>query len=369
MSSNPLFTPIQVGSIALLHRIALGPLTRLRAHATHVPSDLQLEYYTQRASPGGLLLTEGTFCSPAASGLITNPAIYTPAQTAKWGEIVKAVHGKGAKLVMQIYHMGRAADPAALKLEEGGPFDVVAPSPIALKGDASSGGVSQSGAMPREMTIGEIEESVRDHANAARNFVVGAKGDGVELHLGNGYLLDEFLQTNSNKRTDKYGGAVEDRTRFALEAIDAIVEAVGASKVGFRITPFSTFQDMRMPPKDIKETFGFLVSEIKKRHPTLAYMHVVEPRIAGAVDKAVDEGESLDFLHDIWAPKVVLVAGGLTPESARELVEKRSNVAVFGRKFISNPDLPARVKDGLPLADYDRSTFYGGGREGIDISD
>lgn len=359
MSGTTLFSPLKVGDISLGHRVALAPLTRLRAHLSHVPSDIAVTYYTQRASfPGTLLLTEGTFISPSAGGLTTNPGIYTSAQIAKWAEITAAVHSKGSKLVLQIYAMGRAAAVDVLAAEEGGPFDVVAPSAIGLKGGSTLWGE----AVPRALEVEEIHQLVKDHASAAKNFVEGAQGDGVELHLGNGYLSDEFLQTNSNKRTDEYGGSVENRTRFALETLDAIVQAVGAGKVGFRITPFSTFQDMKMPLADIKETFGYLVTEVKKRHPDLAFMHVVEPRIAGANDRTVEEGESIDFLHDIWAPKVVLVAGGLNPESAKELTEQWKNaVAVFGRSFISNPDLVARIKNGVPLAPSDRATYYNQG--------
>ncbi|KAK4702321.1 NADPH2 dehydrogenase, partial [Phenoliferia sp. Uapishka_3] len=354
--SDTLFTPIQVGDIHLGHRIVLAPLTRLRADpSSHIPSDLMLEYYTQRASPGGLLITEGTFISPAAGGLLTNPGIYTPAQIEKWAEIVRSVHAKGGKMVMQIYAMGRAANPLVLEKEEGGPFEVGGPSALAFEG----------GALPKELSVEEIQQLVRDHAEAAKNFVTGAGGDGVEFHLGNGYLSDEFLQLNSNKRLDQYGGSVVNRTRFALETLSAVAVAVGEGKVGFRITPFSTFQDMKMSQKDIEETFGYLVREAKSRHPGLAYLHLVEPRVAGAEDRKVDQGESLDFLHDIWAPKVVLVAGGLTPASAKALTVARENVvAVFGRSFLATPDLPARIRNGVPLSKWDRATFYTSGPEG-----
>ncbi len=188
------------------------------------------------------------------------------------------------------------------------------------------------------------------------------------VHGANGYLIDQFTQLNSNKRTDKYGGSVENRCRFGLEVAQAVTAAVGASKVGLRLSPFTYFQGMKMARiEDIRETFGYFATELKKRFPDFAYLHLVEPRASGLEDAEVREGESLDFLAGIWGPKPLLIAGGLKAEDAERSTRKYQNsVAVYGRYFISNPDLVARIKHDVPFRPYDRSKFYLFGPEAVD---
>ncbi|TKA58518.1 hypothetical protein B0A53_00259 [Rhodotorula sp. CCFEE 5036] len=352
MTADPLlFRPMRVGRMTLKHRIAMAPLTRYRADERHVHHDLAVEYYGQRACcAGSLLITEATFIDPVAGGYTHAPGCYNAAQVAAWKKIVDEVHAKGSFIYLQLWALGRAAKPEVLQEESAA--DVVSASDIPLEG----------GATPRPLRREEIQDYVTYYARAAKMFVEDAGGDGVEIHNANGYLLDQFLQTNTNHRTDEYGGSVENRARFPLEVAQAVVEAVGADRVGIRISPFSTFQEMKMPTTaEIKATFGYFVEELAKRHPDLAYLHSVEARFSETGHKIVDvpEGENLDFIHAIWAPRPLLLAGGFTADTAYDTAEQHSNVVIaFGRYWISNPDLVRRIKEDLPFTPYDRSTFY-----------
>ncbi|GAA5923995.1 hypothetical protein JCM3775_005568 [Rhodotorula graminis] len=347
-TKTALFAPIRVGSMELEHRNVLAPLTRFRADDEHVHHDVAAEYYAQRGSfPGTMLITEATFIDPKAGTYDNAPGIYSRAQVDGWRKVVDAVHAKGSKVVMQLWALGRAADPKALKRETG--EDVQSASDIPFEG----------GAKPRPLTKDEIKEYVGFYARAAKMFIEEAGGDACEIHNANGYLPDQFLQTNSNQRTDEYGGSVENRARFSLEILKAVTDAVGAERVGIRLSPYSTFQGMKMPLKDIHETFSYLVKQIAERHSDLAYIHAVESRIAGNADVPEDKAETLDFLQDLWAPRPFIVAGGFDPESARAAADSRENTLVaWGRLWISSPDLPRRVRDGIPLTPYNRDTFY-----------
>ncbi|KAI5475271.1 NADPH2 dehydrogenase [Pseudohyphozyma bogoriensis] len=331
---SALFTPLQLGDIHVEHRIAMAPLTRIKADDDHVHTDLARQYYEQRAQfPGTLIITEATYIAPEAGGEANVPGIYNDKQIAAWKRIVDAVHSKGSSIVLQLWARGRTAIPEVLANEPEGPFDVVSASDVPFEG----------GATPRPLTEAEIQKFVGFYAQAAKNFVEKAGGDGVEIHSANGYLIDQFLQTTSNRRTDGYGGSVENRARFGLEVLKAVTDAVGEKKVGIRISPFSAWQGMKMAPADIEETFGYYVSEIKKRFPHLAYLHAVEGRVHGIADATEEVAESLDFI----VAKAVAIA------------EKRQNtVTVFGRYFIANPDLVYRIKNGLEFNKYKRELFY-----------
>ncbi|KAK4465797.1 hypothetical protein QBC42DRAFT_108118 [Cladorrhinum samala] len=355
-STSALFEPITLSSATkpLGHRMALAPLTRFRANDDHVPIvPLMAEYYSQRASslPGTLLITEATFVSPSAGGMDNVPGIWNQEQIDAWKAVTDAVHAKGGLIFLQLWSLGRAAFEKVAK-KEG--FEVHSSSDIPIPEEGS--------AVPKAMTEEEIKQRVKEYATAAKNAVEGAGFDGVEIHGANGYLIDQFLQDTCNKRTDKYGGSVENRSRFALEVVDAVVEAVGAGRTGIRLSPYSTFQGMRMA--DPVPQFTDVIRKIGEKHQ-LAYIHLVQTRIAGnktesKPDEEVEE-ESLHFVLDVWKGPL-LIAGGLTPESAKHLVDEeykgRDVVAVFGRYFISTPDLPFRVKENIELNDYDRNTFY-----------
>ncbi|KII83266.1 hypothetical protein PLICRDRAFT_148209 [Plicaturopsis crispa FD-325 SS-3] len=341
-----LFQPTKVGNLTLGHRVVLAPLTRFRADDAHVHTPIAIEYYSQRAStPGTLLISEATFISPQSGGMPNVPGLWNDAQVEAWKPITAAVHAKGSFIYTQLWALGRAADPEVLKKEGGLPY--VSASDVQLTGKPIA---------PRPLTIPEIKEYVQQYATAATN-AVRAGFDGVEIHGAHGYLLDQFFQDLSNKRTDEYGGSVENRTRFALEAIEAVVKAIGANKVAIRISPWSKTQDMAMP--DPKPTFGYFVRRLRELYPDFAYLHVVEPRVDGQTTRkdGVPEGQSNDFIREIWAPLPLVSAGAYTRELALAAAEK-GDLTAFGRLFISNPDLPYRLKHNIPLAHYDRSTFY-----------
>ncbi|KAJ7097540.1 hypothetical protein C8R44DRAFT_811591 [Mycena epipterygia] len=356
MTPSKLFQPIQLGDVLLKHRIAMAPLTRFRADGQHVPLPHVQEYYEQRASvPGTLLITEATYIAARAGGLDHVPGIWSEEQIAAWKQITNAVHAKGSFIYLQLWALGRAARPVQLKAEDSSlPF--VSASDIPLRERPASD------MAPRPLTVAEIQEYTKLYATAASNAVHKAGFDGVELHSANGYLLDQFLQDVSNVRTDDYGGSPENRSRFTLEVVDAVVAAVGPKKTGIRISPWNTWHDMGM--QDPIPTFAYLVSQLVNRHPEFAYIHVIEPRIdATTLRDLVPAGWTNDIFRDIWVSpqsnRRFISAGGYTRDLAVEFADKKDDIIVFGRPFISNPDLPDRLLHDIPLNAYDRTRFYG----------
>ncbi|KAI0088267.1 FMN-linked oxidoreductase [Irpex rosettiformis] len=349
MSTPKLFTPAKVGDITTQHRVVLAPLTRLRADDKHVPTDLIVEHYAERAAVRGtLLITEATFIAPQAGGVAMVPGIWSQEQIAGWKKVVDAVHERGSFIYLQLWALGRAASPD--QLEKEGPYPYVSASDVQLTGRPFP---------PRPLTVEEIKEYISLYATAASNAVHGAGFDGVEIHGANSYLVDQFIQDVSNKRTDEYGGSIEKRARFALEVVDAVVAKIGAEKTGIRLSPWNRFQDMRM--KEPIPQFRYVVQQIAERQPNLAFLHVVEPRVQGSEDCEVPAGESNDFIREIWQPRPLISAGGYNRELAIEIAEKKGDLIAFGRHYISNPDLPLRLKKNLPLTKYDRSKFYNAG--------
>ncbi|TDL18661.1 NADH:flavin oxidoreductase/NADH oxidase [Rickenella mellea] len=348
-SKAKLFEPIRVGDMTLQHRVALAPLTRSRANSAHAHGDLAVEYYSQRASaPGTLLITEATFIAGKAGLYANTPGVYTDDQIAGWKRVTDAVHAKGSYIFLQMWALGRTANTTQLRKEHpGAPF--TSASDIKLSGRDEA---------PRPMTIAEIEEFVQLFTTAASRAVNEAGFDGVEIHGANGYLIDQFLQDVSNKRTDEYGGSIENRVRFPLEVIDAVTKAIGPKKTGIRMSPWSKFQDMRM--KDPLPTFSHYVTRVRDSHPDLAYIHLVEPQVYGGSDDPNSvPSDSNDFIREIWGERPLLVAGGAsTPEGVLDLAERTGNIIAIGRYFISNPDLPTRIKKGIPWNPYNRKTFY-----------
>ncbi|KAE8162550.1 hypothetical protein BDV40DRAFT_264920 [Aspergillus tamarii] len=344
--STQLFEPLHIGTITLNHRVVMAPLTRLRADEHHVPLPMSTNYYEQRASvPGTLLIAEATLISAAAGGVPHAPGLFTESQIQAWKKITDAVHAKGSYIFCQLIAVGRAADPSTLRKEGG--FEVSAPSAIPMEDGAT---------VPQALSEEEIQGFIRDFATAAKN-AIAAGFDGVEVHGANGYLVDQFLQDVSNQRTDQWGGNIENRARFGVEVAKALVEAVGADRVGFRISPWNTWQGMKMA--DPVPQFSYLVRRLKELG--LAYLHVIESRVINNVDCEKQEG--IEPFLDIWGQSTpVLVAGGYTPENVRQAIEEEYrdyNVAVvFGRHFLANPDLPFRLQRGIPLQKYDRDTFY-----------
>jgi len=333
----------------------MAPLTRFRANKDHVHGELAKTYYEQRASvPGTLIITEGTVIAPQAGGYGNVPGIWNDAQIAAWKVITDAVHAKGSFIFLQLWALGRTATPEILK-QEGG-FDLVAASPIPLVTDKSyvPGAEGHAPVIPRELTVAEIKEYVQLYATAAKN-AIQAGFDGVELHSANGYLLDQFLQPATNQRTDEYGGSIENRLRFPLEAIDAVAKAIGAERTGVRLSPWSTFQGMATI--DPLPTIRAFVERLRDAHPNFGYIHVTESR---EIDEN-KEGEldhSRATLRSIWGNRPYIAAGGFDRVTANSTVEKHGGLVAFGRKFISNPDLPKRIEHNLAFTPYNRATFY-----------
>ncbi|CAK5284574.1 unnamed protein product [Mycena citricolor] len=348
-STSHLFEPIAVGPVTLQHRAVLAPLTRYKASKEHVPFlPLVKDYYTQRGSrPGTLLISEGVFIAPQAGGYSNVSGIWNKEQIAAWKEVTTSVHAQGSHIFMQLWALGRGALPAVLR-EENPAFDLVSASDVPIPG--------REGDVPRALSTAEVQEYVGLYAQAAKN-AREAGFDGVELHNANGYFIDQFLQDVSNRRTDQYGGSIENRARLTLEIVDAVSSAIGADRTAIRFSPWSLFQGMKMA--DPLPTFSYVISELAKRHPDLAYLHLVEPRISGSatVDEETPE-ESNDPLAALWSPRPLVVAGALTREKALKATEKDGVLVCFGRHYISNPDLPDRLEKNIPFTPYDRNLFY-----------
>ncbi|VDC03536.1 unnamed protein product [Peniophora sp. CBMAI 1063] len=351
-----LFSPIKVGNMQLQHRIALPPLTRFRSDDNDVPTDLMVEHYAQRAStPGTLLIAEGTIIAPQAGGYPNMPGIWNDEQVTAWRKVTDAVHAKSSFIFLQLGALGRAAVPTVLQNAVGGPYDLVAPSAIPVDSDSP---------IPRTLSMEEIKEYVQLYVQAAKN-AIQAGFDGVEILGANGYLVDQFLQSNSNERTDEYGGSIENRIRFVIEIVDAVAIAIGPERTALRLSPWSTALAMRMA--DPIPTFSALVKHLAAHQPHLAYLHFIEPRVNGTEDaELVGENDSNDFARGVWSPRPLVLAGGFTRETAlnaAELGEKNVIVAV-GRWYTSNPDLPRRWMRGVELTPYERATFYTKGVKG-----
>ncbi len=344
---SKLFKPLRLGDIELSNRVVMAPLTRFRADDNHVQLPFVKDYYRQRACvPGTLLITEATFISAKAGGYPNVPGIWSQEQIKAWKEVVDNVHQAGSFIYLQLWALGRTANPQVKEKEGTG--DLVSSSAIPENSEKPE---------PRPLTEEEIQEYIKDYATAAKNAVEGAGFDGVEIHGANGYLVDQFTQDVSNVRTDKWGGSIENRSRFGLEVAKAVVDAVGASKTGIRLSPWSSFQGMKM--KDPIPQFSHLIRGLKELK--LAYLHVVESRISGNAD--VESTEKNDPFIEIWhGTSPIFLAGGFTPESAKQDVDKNYKnedmAIVFGRYFISNPDLVFRLEKGIEFQKYNRDTFY-----------
>jgi NADPH2 dehydrogenase len=356
--SDKLFQPLKLGSLTLSHRIAMAPLTRFRADGNNVPIlPIMKEYYEQRASVRGtLIITEATFISPQAGGYAHVPGIWNDNQIRAWKEITQAVHAKGSFIFLQLWALGRAAQSSVL--EKTG-HKVVSSSPIPVGPDQPT---------PHALSDSEIQEYISEYVQASKN-AVAAGFDGVQLHGANGYLPDQFLQDVINQRTDKWGGSIENRSRFHLEITKAIIAAIGKERVGVRLSPFTVFQPGAVRMQDPVPQFTHVIKEL--RALDIAFLDLIEPRVAGTgpIDGVYAALGNLDFAVKAWGKeKPVLIAGGITAEKAKQIVEERyagyQVTVAFGRYFISTPDLPFRVQKGIELNSYDRSTFYTQGLKG-----
>ncbi|KAG2370227.1 NADH:flavin oxidoreductase/NADH oxidase [Suillus spraguei] len=340
-STSALFSPIRVGNMELQHRVVFAPVTRIRANAEHVPSPEAPTYYAQRGStPGTLLISEATVISQKAGGYNNIPGIYTDAHVEAWKKVTEAVHEKGSFIFLQLWALGRTAEIDVLAKENNSPYI-----------SASSIPYERRTGTPRALTTDEIKEYVATYAAAAKS-AIRAGFDGVEIHGANGYLIDQFMQDVSNERTDEYGGSIENRARFAVEVTDAVVEAVGAERTGFRISPWGTVSGMGMA--DPKPQFSYVVEQLRKHK--LAYIHVVEPM----PDEITAEINS-DSIREIWQGvegSTFISTNGHTRNSAIETADNKGGLIGFGRLFMPNPDLPFRLLKDLALEQGDQATWY-----------
>ncbi|MGB8601024.1 MAG: alkene reductase [Rhizomicrobium sp.] len=340
-----LFDPAKFGDLKLANRVVMAPLTRARATADRrVPTPVMVEYYRQRAT-AGLILTEATVIDPLAAGYAATPGIYSPEQIEAWKPIVEAVHQKGGTIVMQLWHVGRISDPELLM----GALPV-APSPIAPSGHVRLLRPMRSYVTPRALELAEIPALIASYRRAAENAKL-AGFDGVEIHAANGYLIDQFLQDGTNKRTDIYGGPVENRARLMLEVTDAAISVWGAGRVGVHFAPRG--DSFEMSDSNPLATFSYAASALGKRGIAFLFLreHSGDDSIAPAVKKA------------FGGP--LIGNESFTRETAQAALDAGWADAVsFGKDYISNPDLVERLRTGAPLNPYNMETFYGAGEVG-----
>lgn len=353
-----LLSPIQLGALALKNRVIMAPLTRMRAAEGDVPGELAAQYYSQRAS-AGLIVSEATQISNLGKGYPATPGIYSDDQVTGWKKVTEAVHAKGGLMVCQLWHVGRISH-SSLHPSEGLP---VAPSAIAPSGKVYTATWQLAEyETPRSLTLAEIPALIQNYVHAAKQSMM-AGFDGVEVHGANGYLLDQFLHDGSNKRDDQYGGSIENRCRLLLEVLKAVIGVWGSDRVGVRLSPYGTFNDMS--DRDTAGLFTYLVDQLNPLG--LAYLHLIEPRatMAGGTDKVKEDQPSTSALFRPIYKNNIIAAGGFDREGAEAFVSNgQADAVAFGRFFISNPDLPERLAMNVPLAPYDRSTFYGGDAKG-----
>lgn len=359
---SELFQPLRVGDVEVQHRIALAPLTRFRNRDYEPNTELLREYYSQRSSrPGTLIITEATFISSNAGGYTRAPGIFTDEHVARWKPVFEAIHANSSSVFVQLWALGRQAPPAVNK-ELG--IKYVSASSVYMD-EATRLESEQSGNPLHALTVPEIDQYVRDYVHAARNSLA-AGADGVEIHSANGYLLNQFIDPICNTRDDEYGGSIENRARFTLRVVDALVEAVGASKVGIRFSPFGVFGTMSGDSNPlILAQYAYLFGELEKRAQhghRLAYIHLVEPR---AADLTTCPKASNDFIYSIWNG-VVIKAGefGDKLDEAKKQARNGNTIIAIGRHFISNPDIVDRIENNWELNDFDRDTFYTEGAVG-----
>jgi N-ethylmaleimide reductase len=342
-----LFSPVQVGPYTLRNRMVMAPMTRNRAGAGNVPSDLAVTYYAQRAS-AGLIITEGTQVSPQGVGYPGTPGIHDAPQVAGWRRVTDAVHARGGRIFAQLWHVGRISHPL---LQPGG-APPVAPSAIAAEGQTFTPEGPKPFGVPRALEISEIPGVVEQLAHGARQ-ALASGFDGVELHGANGYLIDQFLRDGSNHRMDAYGGPIASRARFLLEVTEAVTGIWGADRVGVRLSPTGSFNSMS--DSDPAATFGHAARELDRFG--LAYLHVTEA--IGSTPSPV-----APVMRSLFRGPFML-NGGYTQETANAALAKgEADLISFGVLFLSNPDLVERFAEGAPLNTPDRETFYSGGEKG-----
>ncbi|MCW5966527.1 MAG: alkene reductase [Bryobacterales bacterium] len=351
-----LFKPLRIGDLELSHRIVMAPLTRLRSSQPgNIPGPINASYYGQRATPGGLLISEASQIAPIGQGYPASPGIHSSEQLAGWRLVTRAVHEEGGFFFIQLWHVGRISH-TSFHPEDGLP---VAPSAVRPAGETMTASwETVPFETPRPLDRAEIPQLIETYRQAAQHAMV-AGADGVEIHGANGYLLDQFLQDRTNLRTDEYGGSIENRARLLLEVVDAASSVWGPGRVGVRLSPFGTFNDMG--DSDPVRLFTYVIRQLSARG--IGYLHLIEPRSSessgGApLDQSAPDAATL--FRDSFQGALI-GAGGFTGDLAEAAIAAgKADAVAFGRWFISNPDLVERLRQNAPLNPYDRSTFYGG---------
>ncbi len=348
-----LFKPGKIGDIEVKNKVVMAPLTRCRADeaAGDIPgSDMNVEYYVQRAN-AGLIISEGTQVSPVGKGYMATPGIYSDEQVEGWKKITKAVHEAGSKIIAQIWHVGRITHP-----DLTGGHHPIAPSQVQPNVLAYTHNGKVEIPMPQALSTQEIADVVAEFRKGAAN-AMKAGFDGVEIHGANGYLIDQFLRDGANKRTDQYGGTPENKARFALEVVDAVIAEVGAGKVGIRLSPLTPFNDLS--DSNPQAVFAYLIEELSKRG--VGFIHMIEGATGG--DRTLP---GFDYAAARAAFKgSYMVNNGYTRDMAIEALESgKADAVSFGRAYIANPDLVQRFKADAPLAEGDPQTYYVPGAKG-----
>lgn len=351
IANERLFQPYKLGWIELRNRIVMAPLTRNRAGAGNVPTDLAVKYYTQRAS-AGLIISEATQVAPEGQGYEATPGIHSEEQIKGWKKVTDAVHKAGGRIFLQLWHVGRVSH---VSLQPGGKAPV-APSAIIAKTKTFVGGKFAETSEPRALELSEIPAIVGGYRRGAAN-AIAAGFDGVEIHGANGYLLDQFLRDSANKRTDAYGGSIENRARLLLEVSKAVVEEIGGQRAGIRLSPVTPANDIS--DSNPQPLFNYVVERLNELK--LVYIHVIEGATGGPRDNLPFDYRALRARF----AGTYIANNGYTLALAKEaIVSRDADLIAFGKLFISNPDLVERLKSGAKLAEPDRSTFYGGGEHG-----
>lgn len=352
-SIEVLFQPLQLGAIAIPNRIIMAPLTRARAGESRIPNDLMVEYYTQRAT-AGLIISEATQISEQAAGWTQSPGIHTPEQVAGWQKITQAVHEKGGKIVLQLWHMGRASHP---DFQPGGALPVSS-SAVKPAGDIHTPKGKKPHVTPRALTLEEIPGVVQQYVTATRN-AKAAGFDGVEIHAANGYLIDQFLRDGVNQRTDAYGGSIENRARFLLAVTEAVVNEWSSDRVGVRLSPYNPFNDMK--DSNPIATFTYAASALNQFN--LAYLHILEA-LPGHFLALEGVEPAAPYMRREFKNPIILNGGYDAQTGAAAINNHQTDAIAYGIPFIANPDLVKRFHQGAPLNQPDPNTFYSHEPEG-----
>lgn len=353
-----LLTPIKIGNIELRNRVIMAPLTRNRSNREGVPNDLMREYYEQRSSVG-LIISEATNISPMGVGYINTPGIWTNQQIKGWKPITDAVHNKGGKIFLQLWHTGRSSHP---DFHNGKP--TVSASAINSGGRVMTYDGIKDKETPKELDIKEIKDTIEDYAKAAKN-AIEAGFDGVEIHGANGYLIDQFICSGSNQRIDEYGGSIENRSRFGLEVVEAVCAAIGNDRTAIRLSPSGTFNGMI--DETPVETFSHFVKELNNFN--LAYLHIMEPYAPPGKtyipqDLYLQDREVTKYFRKIYNGALLTNSGFSVEEAEEYLQHNISDMVAFGKLLIANPDLVKRIEKNAELNTWDVKTFYKGGANG-----